>query len=178
MAETTTIARPYGVAAYTQARKEGNVPLWDEMLEFCAAVASEPAMAALLANPRIERSALGDLFLAVAGGRLSSTGAGFVRVLQENRRFEVLPQIYQIFQELRAADESRADVDIVAAYAVNAKYKHELEAAMQRRLGCEVTVTTTIDRGLIGGMIVRAGDMTIDLSLRGALNRLSHELRR
>lgn len=178
MAEKTTIARPYGVAAYAQAQKEKKVALWSEMLELCAAVASDPAMAPLLANPRIERARIGELFLEIAGGRLSETGMGFIRALQEYRRLEVLPEIYQVFQNLRAADESRAEVEVVSAYAVNAKYKHELAEAMKRRLGCEVTVTTSIDRALIGGMIVRAGDMTIDLSLRSALERLSYELRR
>jgi F-type H+-transporting ATPase subunit delta len=178
MAEKSTIARPYALAAFRQAQQEENLPLWSEMLEFAASVAREPRMARIISDPRIPRDQLEVLYLQVCNGRLSETGANFIRALAANRRLNVLPEIHTLFEQSRTETEGRADIHVTSAYAVNPKYKRDIAEAMAQRLGREVNVTTHIDRGLIAGIIVKIGDRVIDLSFRSQLNQLAHDLRR
>ena len=119
MAETGELARPYAVAAFKQAEEEGRLGEWSGMLDLLAAVARDPTMAGLVANPRVDRARLVDLFIDVCGDRLSDTGRNFVKVVGEYGRFALLPAIAQRFAEERAAREGRNQVQVTSAFELS-----------------------------------------------------------
>ncbi|MDJ0860661.1 MAG: F0F1 ATP synthase subunit delta [Gammaproteobacteria bacterium] len=177
MAELTTLARPYAVAVFRIAQEKGEVELWSDMLKFLADVASDATMKGLIADPRLEASKLAEVVVDVAGGRLSDTGENLVKVLaEEHGRLGLLPAIAEVYERERAAAEKRQTVEVVSAYAVNPQVKQTISNAMQKRLGCEVELETRVDRSLIGGVVIRAGDTVIDASLRGRLRQLESRL--
>ena len=176
MAETGELARPYAVAAFKQAEEEGKLGEWAEMLDLLAAVARDPTMGGFIANPRVDRARLVDLFIDVCGDRLSDTGRNFVRVVGQYGRFALLPAIAQRFAEERAAREGRNQVHVTSAFDLSKSQRSTIVAAMEKRLGTKVTLDCAVDDSLIGGVVIRAGDLVIDASLRGRLGQLAQTL--
>lgn len=176
MAEKTTLARPYAQAAFNQAREERKLDEWSGMLQFLAMVISDPTMLGIVSHPGIEKQRLTGLLFDIAEGKLSETGQNFLRVLIEHRRLSLLPEIAAHFERERAEFEQRREVEVLTAYRLQNKYQQAIKEAMTKRLGQEVELSVQIDRSLIGGLVIRAGDTVIDASLRGRLSRLDLEL--
>ena len=176
MAETGELARPYAVAAFKQAEEESRLGEWAEMLELLAAIARDSTMSALVASPRVDRARLVELFIDVCGDRLSETGRNFVKVVGQYGRLALLPDISRRFAEEHAAREGRNQVQVTSAFELSAPQRERIVAAMERRLGTRVTLDCTVDDALIGGVVIRAGDLVIDASLRGRLGQLAQTL--
>ena len=176
MAETGELARPYAVAAFKQADEEGRLGEWAGMLDLLAAIARDATMSGLIANPRVDRARLVELFIEVCGDRLSDTGRNFVKVIGEYRRFALLPHISERFAEERAAREGRNHVEVTSAFKLSKKQRASIVQAMEKRLGSKVTLDCEVDDSLIGGVVIRAGDLVIDASLRGRLEQLAQTL--
>jgi len=169
MEERTTLARPYALAVFKLAEEKDQLRLWSEMLEFLSAVAADATMKGIIADPRVKREQVAELFIDIGGGRLSDMGQNLVRVLAENKHLGLLPEMLVLYEEERARAERRQRIEIISAYALNPKFKNLIGQAMEKRLGLAVDLDTRIDRDLIGGVIIRAGDLVIDASLRGRL---------
>ncbi len=176
MAELHSLARPYAQAAIRQAQEETRVELWSDMLTFLAGVTRDRAMAGIIIDRRVPAVLLTELILEVCGGRLSASGENFVRLLIENGRLGLASTILEIFERLRAESEGHIKVELHTAYPVNAKYEQDIGAALQRKLNREVEFETRIDKSLIGGVVIKAGDLVIDASVKGRLAALTTEL--
>ena len=176
MDDSTTLARPYAQAAYRQAQREGRVDRWAEGLGLLAVVTGDAELAKLLADPRVPAGRVTDLVLDVCGDALSATMANFVRVLGEGRRLGLGPEVARLFEEERRRRAGRSAVEIVSAYALDAAQVRMLAEAIGRRLGRELTLATSVDESLIGGVVIRVGDSVIDASLAGRLRELAHDL--
>src|SRR5690554_552217 len=178
MAEYSTIARPYAEGVFELAKDAGNMPRWSEMLEYAAAVARDPSRNALLGSPPVPREQVADLFIEICGDNLDEQGRNLIRLLAENRRLMLLPQIAEQYNDLRAKEEATLHVKLVAAHAVSDEVRSKLVDAIGRKLNRKVTLSTETDASLIGGAVIRAGDMVIDGSVRGRLTRLAASLSR
>jgi F-type H+-transporting ATPase subunit delta len=173
MAEKATLARPYARAAFEHARSTNALGRWSELLAVASQVVSDARVKPLLGNPHVGIDQLVDLVAGVAGDRVDGGGRNFLRALADNRRFGVLPEIAAQFEALRAEVENVVDVEVIAAMEVSAAQADRLSRALKARLGRDVRLHTRIDASLIGGAIVRAGDLVIDGSLKGRLDRLA-----
>ena len=176
MAEKNTIARPYAQAAFSLAESQGNLKKWSDMLQLVAAVASDDAMQVLIGNPSIDNDRLVDIFIGICGDGLDQHGQNFVRVLAENKRLDVMPEIADLYEEKRAEAESTIEAEVTSAIPMSEAQQAQLVAALKKRLGREVTLVTKTDDSIIGGAIVRAGDLVIDGSVSGQLGKLATAL--
>ena len=176
MAERITLARPYAKAAFEYADHENALEAWLGELQLIAAVVAKPAVAALLADPAHTSAAQAEAFLALLGDALGDSRRRFVQVLADNRRLGLAPQILVQFAQFKARREHSVDVDMVSAFEVPEAVRERIAQALGQRLNCEVAVTTDIDSSLIGGILIRAGDLVIDGSVRGRLNKLAEAL--
>lgn len=176
MDDLNTVARPYAAAAFAQAKEEGNLDLWSEMLHFLADVIGDPDLQAVLANPKVSEQQRLGLVIEVAGGRLNATATNLVRAMAQYRRLAALPEVALEFDRLKAKAEDRIEVDVTSAYALNAKHQKIIEDAMRARFNRDVIVHKHIDRELLAGVVIKAGDHVIDISARGRLEALTQEL--
>lgn len=176
MADKSTIARPYAKAAFEEARDRGRLGPWSEALRTAAAVIADARVEALLGNPRVTPEELAALVIDIAGPQLDEEGRNFVRTLAGNRRLALLPEISGLFDELKGEAEGVIDVTVTSAAPLNDSQRSKLAAALQRRLGRTVRLQCATDPALIGGAVLRAGDLVIDGSLRGRLERIAYEL--
>ena len=176
MADRATIARPYARAAFAHANEAKALADWSKLLGAAAAGASDARVARLFGNPHVTGDELVDLLGGLSKQAAGEHGRNFLKALAANRRLHLLPYIAAQFERLRAEVEGVVDVEVVAAREIAAPQQKKLEAALAKRLGREVRMHTRIDESLIGGAIVRAGDLVIDGSLKGRLERLGSAL--
>jgi len=173
MAEIRTLARPYALAAFSQARDEDRIDDWSGMLELLARVTGDATMKGLIANPRVRREQLAELIVDVCGERLSTTGQNLVRVLAHNGRLDLVAAIGEQFEFERARTQGRNQVEIRSAFELTESERAVISAALVTRLGGEVELSEALDPSLIGGVVIRAGDLVIDASLRGRLDQFA-----
>lgn len=173
MAEKATLARPYARAAFEFAQTRGTLQQWSESLAVAAAVAGDSAVTRLLNHPHVTAAQLVELIAEVAGPRLDSSTHNFIATLAQNRRLGLLPQIAAIYEILRAEVEGVADVAVVSAVPLDAAQQQRLAGALKTRLKREVRLHCSVDASLVGGAVVRCGDLVIDGSVKERLARLA-----
>ncbi len=139
-------------------------------------VVADPQMQRVIRDPRVSEDELFELVTAVLGASVSEKGRNFVRLLIDAERLQLAPEIATLFGRLRADVEGVADCEIVSAYELDASETQRLTEAVKARLGSAVEVETSVDKDLIGGVVVRIGDTVIDLSVRGRLDSLASGL--
>lgn len=176
MAEIITIARPYAQAIFELAQEEGDLSGWSDMLAFTAAVVSDEDMAALIDNPEISKEQSVELILDIAGDKLSDTGKNMIRVLADNGRLKVLPEIRELYEIERTTAEGTVQAEVISASALSDTQKESIAAALKKRLGRDVILECKTDESLVGGAVIRAGDMVIDGSVVGKLDKLASNL--
>lgn len=176
MAEKTTIARPYAQAAFSMAESQGNLKKWSDMLQHIDVVASDDALQDLIDNPSIDNDKLISLIIGICGDGLDQYGQNFVRVLAENKRLDVISEIADLYEAKRAEAERTVVAEVTSASPLSEAQQVQLITALKKRLGREVTLVTKTDETIIGGAIVRAGDLVIDASVTSQLEQLANTL--
>ncbi|MFE4111415.1 MULTISPECIES: F0F1 ATP synthase subunit delta [Kosakonia] len=175
MSEFVTVARPYAKAAFDFAVETQSVDRWQDMLAFAAEVTKNEDMAELISGA-LAPETLAKSFIAVCGEQLDDKGQNLIRVMAENGRIKVLPDVLEQFIQLRAASEAIAEVEVTSAIALSEEQLSKIRAAMEKRLSRKVKLNCNIDKSVMAGVIIRAGDMVIDGSVRGRLERLADVL--
>ena len=178
MADFNTVARPYANAVFQLARDNNALAKWSETLELLATVAADERIHALLASPRLAPTQTEQLFLDICGEHLDDAGRNFIRLLAEQHRLIVLPTIRSQYQALRANEEGTLEARVISAKELDETVQASLEKALSGRLGRTVTLSSEIDESLLGGAVIRAGDLVIDGSVQGRLKRLAAALNR
>ena len=174
MADEATIARPYARAAFEHAHAAGQLAAWGELLERASVVLADERVHALVGNPHVQRAALVEFVVDLAGASGNEKAANFIRLLADNGRLALLPQIATQYAELRAEVENTVDVTVTSAMPLTAEQSEKLTQALTRRLRRTVRLSATVDPSLIGGAVVQAGDFVVDGSLRGRVERLGN----
>jgi F-type H+-transporting ATPase subunit delta len=185
MADNNTIARPYARAAFDLAERGGRLEAWSEALSAAAALLADGQLVRFLGNPTLtddKRLAFLHELVAASGSRATlfdgsdGRGTNFLKLLLEYGRIDVLPEIAAHFDALKARVENTVDVTVTSATPLGAELERQIAAALKARLGRDVRLTTATDASLIGGAVIRAGDVVIDGSLRARLDGLGHAL--
>lgn len=176
MSETITAARPYARAAFEFAQAGNRLENWSTQLGFLAIVATDPGMDGLIDNPTVSRDKVAEFVIGVCGDVLDTDGANLVRLLAENGRLMLLPEIYTLFEQMRAEAESSADAEVVSARPLDDAQQKTIVAALKKRTGREIRLTCKTDEALLGGAVIRMGDLVIDGSIRGRLEKMAATL--
>jgi F-type H+-transporting ATPase subunit delta len=176
MAERITTARPYAKAIFALARKNNSLAATAEGLLLGAQVVADPSVHALLGSPHVTAAQLAELVNGIAGSKLDENGRDFVALLAQNRRLGFLPEIAALYEQMRAEVENAVEVEVTSATALSPDQESRYAAALQKKLGRTVRLRTRVDQGLLGGAVLKAGDLVIDGSIKGRLDRLATEL--
>jgi F-type H+-transporting ATPase subunit delta len=176
MADKTTIARPYAKAAFEEANAHNQLEPWSETLRTASFVVQDPRVQRLLGHPAVSNAELAKLVADLAAPKLDGGGRNFVQTLAENRRLAYLPEISTLFDELKDEAEGVIDVTVTSAAPLETGQREALTSALQRRLKRQIRLHCETDPALLGGAVLRAGDLVIDGSVRSRLNRIAYEL--
>ncbi len=176
MAEARTLARPYAQAVFNQASIDDSFDKWSDTLNFMKVVTENQAMKEIIGNPDIQQDQVISVYQDVAKESLDEKGINFLRVAAENDRLKLIPEIADFYEEMQAERSGSIDALVTSAFAVNAAQKKTIAEALKKKFACEVTVKTATDKSLIGGIIIRAGDVVIDGSVKTELEKITHAL--
>jgi F-type H+-transporting ATPase subunit delta len=168
--------RIYADALFEAAKEKGRLPqVAEELSDFVAAVAEVPQLRAVLRNPQLDPSAkarvLEDLL-----GDAEELLRNFLQLTAEKGRIGEIEEIGREFERLMAREERRLTVDLTTAHELSDDEAASIVSQIEDASGRKVEATRSVDPGLIGGIVLRAGSMRVDASVRGRLERLRHEL--
>jgi F-type H+-transporting ATPase subunit delta len=178
MAEKSTIARPYAEAVFALAKEQSKLKDWSEMLQAAALVTSNEDMQAMISNTNVSKDQVASLILDVCGSKFSGEGKNLIKLLAENRRLSLLGEIAAQYEALRAEEEKTIDAEVISAFEVSAAQQKQIAEKLKARLGREVSLSCRVDSTLLGGAVIKAGDLVIDGSTKGQIQKLSIELAR
>ncbi len=176
MAEAITIARPYANAIFAIAQEKGELKAWSDLLAVLAQCVAEPEMQSIITSPAVSDEQAVQVLADIAGDLMTADAKNFLLLLAENNRLLLLTDITVLFEALRAEAEKSMTADVISARELTQEQADKISAALKQRLGRDVTLNTSIDESLLGGAIIRAGDLVIDGSALGKLNRLANAI--
>ena len=136
-------------------------------------VAADKDMVALFSNPRVSRQQAADIVIDLFGEAVGDEPKHLVRLLAQNRRLPALSAIAAQYEILRAEAEQTIKAELETALPISDGEQDRIAAALKGRLGREVELVVTTNRELVGGAVIRAGDLVIDGSIRARLERLA-----
>ncbi|MBA2648440.1 MAG: F0F1 ATP synthase subunit delta [Legionella sp.] len=179
MSDVTTVARPYAKAAFEQALAENNLAEWSQTLSILAQVVLAPEAYQFITNPASTVDQHIELLQSIANVYAEESNQSLnnlVALLARNKRLMLLPEIKVLFESFKAEQEKTVSIDVVSFTALSEDQEQKLVDSMSKRLQRKVSLKVSIDPSLLGGAILRAGDLVIDGSILGKLNKLSADL--
>jgi len=176
MAEALTTARPYAQAAFEEAQILADLKGWSEMLVILADAICHPEVRAVVTSPRVAKSEIESLIEGLFGGKANVQQHNFIRVLVENQRLLLLPEIAAIFEALRAEAEKTVNVVVDSAFELSAAQQEKIISSLKARMGREIKLVCKVNKELLGGVVIRAGDKVIDGSARTRLGEMANAL--
>lgn len=176
MAELRTLARPYAKAAFQAAQDQQQLAQWSEVLTLAGQITANETVRQLLANPGADEQKKADLILETTELEVSGEIRNFFAILAENRRLALLPEIAALFNTYRADLERTVDIDVTSAFELSDEQQQKLAQALSTKLERQVSLAASLDKSLIGGVVIRTGDLVIDASVRGKLKKLAETL--
>jgi len=176
MAELRTLARPYAKAAFQAASETSSVQLWADQLTLLGSISAEAKVADAISSSTIDAATQVSTFTNLAGDDLGVAVNNFLHVLASNKRLLLLPSIAELFAELKADLERSVEVNISTAFALDSAVETKLTEALKNKLQRDIRVNTNIDKSLLGGVVVRAGDIVIDGSIKGRIAKLAEAM--
>ncbi|MGH1541417.1 MAG: F0F1 ATP synthase subunit delta [Arenicella sp.] len=178
MADNASIARPYAKAVFDLATEAGNQDDWANGLEVLSAVVIDDEFGKIIDSPQIKQDQLVQLALDVCGDKLPQGGDNLIKLLVHNNRLDIVPGVQEQFALMLAESRQSINAEVLTARPLNAEQTSKLSDALEKRLGVTVSITETVDESLIGGAIVKAGDLVIDGSAKGRVEKLASALNR
>lgn len=176
MSELATLARPYAAAIFKRAKETHATAKWSQCLAFMSAVLKNEDISVVVDNPKVNKQRLTALMLDICQGHVNEENENFLKLLVHNNRLGLLPSIAKLFEVLKAEDEGYVEVEVFTAYSLSKEAKHDLITTLEKTLSKKIHMNVTVDKSLIGGVLVRAGDRVIDGSIRGRLQQLAKRL--
>jgi len=176
MSEAITIARPYAQAVFEVAQKLSDLKGWSEVLQLLAEAVSYSEIRTVINSPRVERTQIADLLGDILSGRAKPQQMNFIRVLIENQRLSLLPEIAAIFETLKAESEKIVNVVVDSAFELSVAQQEKIVSSLKARMGREIKLVCKVNKELLGGVVIRAGDQVIDGSARTRLGEMATAL--
>lgn len=178
MSDSTTIARPYAKAIFEFALTENKLAEWSSHLFILAQTVLNPQASEFISNPAVTVEQQIDLLQSVSRSNVSDSESlnNLIALLATNKRLMLLPEINALYEVHRAEQEKTLGVDVISFSEVSPAQQKQLIESLSQRLQRKVSLKISIDPSLLGGAVIRAGDLVIDGSVRGKLNKLSTDL--
>jgi len=146
-----------------------------DLADFATAVADVPELRSVIRNPQVDprtkAGILDDLL-----GEADPLVRNFLRLTAEKGRIGGIEEIVREFERLVAADERRLNVELTTAFELSDEEAARIVEQIEQASGRKVEATRSVDPGLIGGVVLEAGSLRADASVRGRLERLRQEL--
>jgi len=172
----SVVDRTYARALFDAAKERGKLaPVREDLADFVAMIDEVPELDALLKNPQLDPKAKAAALDAIVGG-FEPLVRNFVLLTVEKHRGPRLREMQRELERLMAQEERRLSVELTTAYALADDEAAQIVAQIERASGRPVDATRSVDPDLIGGIVLQAGSLRVDASVRARLERLRRDL--
>lgn len=173
----TRVAKRYAAALFSVAQRDGILDaVGQDMLLVERFIAEVPYLRAVLLQPLVSEERKTLVATQAFGDRTTGTTLNFLKLLIRKRREDLIDEVIREFRILTLAQANIVDASVTSTVALTPKQNQALVASLEKLTGKNVRMTSDIDPGVVGGVVVRLGDTIIDGSVRGQLERLREHL--
>jgi F-type H+-transporting ATPase subunit delta len=176
MSELATLARPYAAAVFKRAKETQSATNWSKSLAFMSEILKNQDISVVVDNPKVDKQSLSALMLNICQGHVDEENVNLLKLLVHNNRLHLVPTIAKLFEAYKAEDEGYMEVEVMTAYPLSKEAKQEFTATLEKNFGKKIHMKVVVDKSLIGGVLVRAGDKVIDGSIKGRLQHMKKAL--
>jgi F-type H+-transporting ATPase subunit delta len=176
MSRDRTIARPYAKAIFELAHASDAMAEWGDMLALASEIAANPQVMAMMKDPNFSLEDRINVFLTIGEKVFTPNMRSFIQLLGKFNRLLLLPCIGVMYDEMRAQAERLIVVKMTSAFAMDQAEQQEFAEKLKQRMHANILLECETDRSIIGGAIIQAGDVVIDGSIRGRLNKLADSM--
>ena len=175
MSEQVTSARPYAKAAFLTAVEESSYDMWDEKLKLLEQIVKDPRVVLSIKSPALTKLDKAQLIIDICGD-LPAEVSNFIKMMAENGRLLLVPYITELFDQYRTDAGGVVRADVISAVPLDKSELDRLRAALVKRFDKDVKITSALDESLLSGALIKVGDIVIDGSLKGRIEKLSQSI--
>ena len=176
MIELTPLARPYAKALFASAVESNNLDEMADELRTMATASQTDGVKNTIENPALSRKELVDILTNLFEESSSDTSKKLIEILAENKRLNLLEPIYSIYQTLLEKHKEQNSIQVFVAVEPGNEAKDSIEKKLRSTYGKDANIYFSKDPKMMGGLSIKIGDETLDLSIRGKVNKLVNQL--
>lgn len=176
MIELTPLARPYAKALFASANETKNLDSLAEELKIMASVSQTEGVINTIENPVLSRKEVVDILTNLFEESVSNTSKKLLEILAENKRLNLLEPIYDLYQDLLEKHREQNSIEVFVANEPSNDAKENIEKKLKSTYGEDANISFSKDPKIMGGLSIKVGDETFDLSIRAKVNKLVNQL--
>ena len=176
MIELTPLARPYAKALFASANESNRLEEMANELKTMAAVSKSEGVINTIENPVLSRQEVVGILVNLFEENISKTSQKLLEILAENKRLNLLEPIYTIYQGLLEKHNNQKSIEVFVADDPSQDAKENIEQKLKLTYGKDAKIYFSKDPKMMGGLSIKIGDETLDLSIRGKVNKLVNQL--
>jgi len=176
MIELTPLARPYAKALFESAIESNSTDEMAVELKTMAAAAMTEGIINTIENPTLSRKEIVEILVNLFGESVSDTAKKLIEILAENKRLNLLEPIYSIYQDLLEKHKEQKSIEVFVAVEPGDEAKESIEQKLKSTYGKDANIYFSKDPAMMGGLSIKIGDETLDLSIKGKINKLVNQL--
>ena len=176
MIELTPLARPYAKALFASAVESNNLDEMADELRTMATASQIDGVKNTIENPALSRKEVVDILTNLFEESSSDTSKKLIEILAENKRLNLLEPIYSIYQNLLEKHKEQNSIQVFVAVEPGDEAKDSIEKKLRSTYGKDANIYFSKDPKMMGGLSIKIGDETLDLSIRGKVNKLVNQL--
>jgi len=174
--ELTPLARPYAKALFASAVESNNLDEMANELRTMATASQTDGVKKTIENPGLSRKEVVDILTNLFEESSSDTSKKLIEILAENKRLNLLEPIYLIYQTLLEKHKEQNSIQVFVAVEPGNEAKESIEKKLRSTYGKDANIYFSKDPKMMGGLSIKIGDETLDLSIRGKVNKLVNQL--
>ena len=176
MIELTPLARPYAKALFASALESKNIDEMASELKTMALASKTDGVINTIENPVLSRQDVVTTLVDIFDESISDTSKKLLEILSENKRLNLLETIYIIYQELLEEHKEQKSVEVFVAVDPGEEAKQNIEDKLKSTYGKDANISFSKDPSMMGGLSIKIGDETLDLSIKGKVKKLINQL--
>jgi F-type H+-transporting ATPase subunit delta len=176
MIELTPLARPYAKALFESAIESNSIDEMAVELKTMAVAAKTEGIINTIENPTLSRKEIVEILVNLFEESVSETAKKLIEILAENKRLNLLEPIYSIYQDLLEKHKEQKSIEVFVAVEPGDEAKESIEQKLKSTYGKDANIYFSKDPTMMGGLSIKIGDETLDLSIKGKINKLVNQL--
>lgn len=172
MLNLNSLAHPYSSALFEIAKNSAKIDIWQEHLSRLSVIGQSRDFLNELANPYLSSERVFAILLSVLDNPDQEV-TNFLHLLHNNKRLNLLADIYVVFDKLVEDYKSIAKAIIQSPFPLSDKDLQDFESLLGKKLGLTISAKVEIKPELIGGVKLLVNDVVIDASVKGSLEKMA-----